>query len=413
VRRDAESGDKKAQKLLYMIERPTKFLATIQVCITLAGLLGSAFAADSFSDPLAKWLLGLGVPLEKNLLNNICVVLITLVLAYFSLVLGELVPKRIAMKRTEAVADFAAGLIYYAGKIASPLVAFLNISTSAVLSLIGIDPNEKGETVTEEEIRAMVDASSQSGNIDPEEKAMIENIFEFNNKTVDEIMVHRTDVDFLWLEDSLDVWENTFISSNHSYLPVCGEDADDIVGILHSKKFYAARRDNVTETRDIKSYLGSPYFVPEYITINVLFKNMQKKKSRFAVVLDEYGGMSGIITMNDLLEEIVGDFDDEIEDPEINVVGEGRWRIKGTTDLESVSRATGAALPEDEDYDTLGGLIIHELKAIPFDSNVPPVEKYGLKIWVEEVKARRIEWAGVMLLETEKKEAADETAAKN
>lgn len=411
LKKKADDGDVKSTRILELLVEPTKFLATIQIGITLAGFLGSAFAADNFSYKLTDALLSLNLPISKSAISTISLIVVTLIISFFTLIFGELVPKRVAMKNSDKVARAITNIIYYLAKITSPIVSFLNGSTNFVLRLIGIDPNDSGEQVTEEEIRAMVDAGSQSGNIAPEEREMIENIFEFNNKTVEDIMVHRTDMDVLWLTDDLEKWEYTFTSSNHSYLPVCGESIDDIRGALSVKAFYAAIRRGIDSVDKMVPFIKKPFFIPEYVTVDVLFKNMQKNKNRFVFVLDEYGGLSGIITMNDILEEIVGDFDDdEMYEEEIVAVSDNIWRIKGVATLEDISHALNIKLPEQDDFDTLGGLIINELKAIPNNADLPPIEVYGLKLQVLEVRARRIEWVLVEKLSQTVDEEIDQTS---
>lgn len=408
LKKKADEGDIKSKRILLLLGEPTKFLATIQIGITLAGFLGSAFAADNFSYKLTDVLKNLNLPIPDTILSTISLVIVTLIISLFTLIFGELVPKRVAMKNSEKVSRAICNVIYVLAKVTSPIVGFLNGTTNAVLRIIGIDPNDNGEEVTEEEIRAMVDAGSQSGSIAPEEREMIENIFEFNNKTVEEIMIHRTDMDVLWLDDDLEKWEHTFTSSNHSYLPVCGESIDDIVGALSVKAFYAAIRKGVNSIEKMTEFIKKPFFIPEYVTIDILFKNMQKTKNRFVFVLDEYGGLSGIITMNDILEEIVGDFDDdEMYEEQIVSVSENIWRIKGVATLEDIEEALNIKFPEHDDFDTLGGLIINELKAIPNSANIPAIEVDGLKLQVLEVKARRIEWVMVEKLEPIEKEDQD------
>lgn len=398
VQKQAESGDKKSLRLVKLLAEPTKFLATIQIGITLAGFLGSAFAADNLAGRLTNRLVDAGVTIPPSTLNTIAVIATTLVLSYFTLVFGELVPKRIAMRYSQNLASALSTLIYFISKLATPLVSFLNLTTNGVLRLFGINPHEAAARVTEEEIRAMVDAGSQSGTIAPEEREMIENIFEFNNKTVDEIMVHRTDVDVLWMDDDLSAWEATFIGCSHSFLPVCGESVDDIQGTMAVKDFFIGLREGVATIEEMMKRIHAPYYIPQYVTVDVLFKTIQKSKKRFIYVLDEYGGLSGIVTINDVLEEIVGEFDDGDEEEEITSIGENLWRIKGTTPLEDINEEIGAQYPMDDDFDTLGGLIISELRSIPSDANVPPIEAYGTRIVVEEVQSRRIEWTTVELL---------------
>ena len=312
----ANQGDKRATRLLSLTVQPARFLATIQVGITLAGFLASAFAADNFSERLVNLLLEAGVNIPEASLKTLSVILITLILSYFTLVLGELVPKRIAMRKSEKLALVMSGLIYLISRVFAPLVWLLTISTNAILRLLRIDPDENDDEVTEEEIRMMVDEGSERGSIHPEERDMIENVFEFNNKTAGEVMVHRMEVSILWMDEPISQWEKTILESRHSTYPVCGETVDDVIGILSIKDFF--RMKERTKELVLKEAVKPAYFVPETVRADILFRNMRITRNYFAVVLDEYGGMSGIVTMKDLIEEIVGDLGyDDNDVPEI------------------------------------------------------------------------------------------------
>ena len=355
-------GNKKAIRLQKLTSQPSRFLATIQVAITLSGFLGSAFAADNFSEPLVAWLLSIGVPIPEKTLDTIAVVLITLILSYVTLIFGELVPKRVAMNKTEAISLGLSGMITFVSKVFAPLVWLLTASTNGVLRLLGIDPNEKEDEVTEEEIRMMVDAGSEKGAIDCEEKELIQNVFEFNDISVEEICTHRTDVAMLWMDESIDEWEEIIHESRHSYFPVCGEDVDDIIGILDAKDYFRLREKN--HEIIMREAIKPAYFVPENIKASTLFQNMKKSGNYFAVVLDEYGGMEGIITVRDLIEELVGDLSEEQEadrQQEIEQVNDDTWKILGTTQLDDVAEALDVELPLDE-YDTFGGYKIKVVK---------------------------------------------------
>ncbi len=302
------AGDRRADRLLSLTGQPAGFLATIQVGITLAGFLGSAFAADNFSDMLISWFVTLGVNLPIPTLDAISVVIITLILSYITLVLGELVPKRIAMKKAEKLALAMSGLIYAISKFFSPLVWILTVSTNGVLRLAGIDPNSKEDEVTEEEIRMMVDAGSEKGTIDEVEKEVIHNIFEFDDKTAKDIMTHRKLVTFLCSDETIDEWKNKMTATDYSFYPVCGENTDDVLGVIGARDFYRMGSDNKEYV--MKHALKTAQFVPDTVGADVLFCKMKSSKNYFAVVVDEYGGVSGIVTINDLLQQIVGDFGD-------------------------------------------------------------------------------------------------------
>lgn len=363
-----EEGNKKAKRLRRLTSQPAKFLATIQVAITLSGFLGSAFAADNFSDTLVEWLLSLGVTIPRSTLDTIAVVLITLILSYFTLIFGELVPKRIAMKKAEALGLGISGLISGISTLFAPIVWFLSISTNAVLRLCGIDPNEADDEVSEEEIRMMVDAGSKKGAIDETEREFIQNVFEFDDMTAGDIATHRTDVTILWTEDSPEEWAKTIYEIRHTLYPVCGESPDNVVGILDSRDYFRLR----DRSRDaLKAIIKPAYFVPETIKADVLFRNMKKNRTSLAVVLDEYGGMEGVVTINDLLEELVGEFSDEPagnqdNEPHIQKLDSATWAVFGNIPLSDIEEATGVAL-ENEEYDTFTGLVFDALGMVPAD----------------------------------------------
>ena len=398
VAKMAAAGDKRAIRLSKLTAQPARFLATIQIGITLVNLLGSAFAAQNFSDLLADALAGIGINIPEAVLGTISVVIITLLLTYFTVTLGELVPKRIGMKRAEKLALSLSMLVYIISKIFAPVVWLLTVSANGILRIFGINPHGNDEEITEEEIRLMVDAGSEKGAIQPEEKDFIQNIFEFNDTSADEIMTHRTEVSLLWLDETDAQWEQTIIQSRHSIYPVCAESPDNIVGILYAKDYF--RLKDKSREAVMNTAVKPAYFVPETVRADVLFRNMKKSRNHFAVVLDEHGGMSGIITMFDLLEQLVGDLGDDItvpvESPLIERIDSGTWRINGAASLDKVSRELGVLLPEDE-YDTFGGLVFGILGTIPSDGSTPELEEFGLTIKVTMIKDHRLENAVVYL----------------
>lgn len=405
IQKLSDEGDKRAIRLAKLTEQPSRFLSTIQVGITLAGFLGSAFAADNFSDKLVNLLIKLGVNMPEKALDSISVIVITLILSYFTLILGELVPKRIAMKKAEQLALSMSGLVYFVSRIFSPIVSFLTLSTNGILRLIGIDPHANDEEVTEEEIRMLIETGSENGTINLEESEMIKNIFEFNDKVAEDVMTHRIEVSILWMDETLEQWEQTITESKHSRYPVCNENTDDIVGVLNIKDYYKLKDQGMDVLKE--EAVKPAYFVPETIKTDLLFRQMQKKRKHFAVVLDEYGGMSGIVTISDLLEEIVGEFDDgdseELQAPEIERIDSQTWKIRGGVDLDEVAETLEVKLPID-DYDTFGGFIFGILNSIPEDGSKPSLEAYGLSIRVEEIKDHRVELAIVCKTEIENEE---------
>ena len=402
MRKLAEDGDKKAAKLLKLIQSPDNFLSTIQIGITLAGFLASAFAADSFAERLVRWLVdGCGVTvLPEKSLHVISVIVITLILSYFTLVFGELVPKRLALKKAETVARATCGVVSALSVVFRPLIWILSKSTNAILRLVGIDPKEVEEEVSEDEILMMVDIGEETGAIETSEKELIENIFEFNNNTAEDVMVHRTDMVMVWVEDPAEEILKTIEESGLSRFPVYNEDADDIVGILSTRDYlFNTHRKQPKTFRDL---LRPAYFVPESVRTDVLFRDMQSKKVHMAIVVDEYGGTSGLVTMEDLLEEIVGNIYDEFDpqdEQDITRLEENLWRVAGSAELELLAEELDVELPEEDEYDTLGGLVFSQLSVIPEDGSQVEVDVCGLHVKVEELSDRRVEWALVSKLE--------------
>ena len=396
IRHQAEEGDIKAKQLLRLVHAPSGFLSTIQVGITLAGFLGSAFAAGNFASRLVNWLVdGLHVTfLPRDTLNTLSVILITLILSYFTLVLGELTPKRIAMQKPEKVARLTCGVISFLARFTKPIIWFLSASTNGVLRLMGINPHQEGNKVTEEEIRMMVDIGEEKGAIETNEREMIENIFEFNNSSAEDVMIHRTDVASIWIQDTPETIIKTILDTGLSRFPVYEEDIDDVIGILYTRDYLL--NEHADPPKPLRELLREAYFVPETVQADILFREMQRRKVHMAIVVDEYGGMSGIVTLEDLLEEIVGSIYDEFDPAarqEITPIGENQWRVAGTVDLETLSEALDITLPLEDEYDTLGGLIFNQLTTIPQDGSHPEVEVCGLHIYVEELLDHRVETA--------------------
>lgn len=388
------AGDKRAVRLTKLTEQPAGFLATIQVGITLVNLLSSAVATENFSDRLVGWFMSIGVTISAPIVSILSVAIITVVLTYFTVLLGELIPKRLAMKKAEQIALGMSGLIYGVSRIFTPAVWLFTVSTNGLLRLLGVDPNSEDEENAEEEIRMILDAGKQKGTIQPDEQDMIQNIFEFDDTAAGEIMTHRTEVSLLWLDETDEQWEQTINESKHSIYPICSDSPDNIVGVLYAKDYL--RLKNKARDEVMKGAVKPACFVPESVRADILFRNMKKSRNHFAIVIDEYGGMSGIITMNDLLEELVGDLEDDISMPEevplIERIDSKTWRIQGTAPLDEVSKQLGVLLP-DEEYDTFGGLVFGLLGNIPHDGSTPELEEYGLTIKVKVIKERRLESA--------------------
>lgn len=382
----ADDGNKKAKKLLKLRKNSSKFLSTIQVAITFAALLGSAFAADSFAEPLTAWfntlpfMIGSGIVIPET----VFLIIVTVILSFFSIVLGELVPKRIAMKYAEKVAFALLGMLSFVSVIFAPFVWVLTKTTNLILRMFKIKPNEEEEAASEEELRLMLDTSSEHGEINTLENEMIQNIFEFDDISISEVFTHRKKVSFLNREDSIDDWKKTIAETRHGYYPICGETVDDIIAILNTKKFFRHECKNKAMAMRLAS--EKPYFVPENMKADMLFNNMKETKNYFAVVVDEYGGINGVITMHDLLELLVGDMDDK-EDTviiEIEQLEDNEWRILGLASIEEINEMLDLHIA-DEDYDTFGGYILSLLGEIPEDGATFELETDELKIKVESV----------------------------
>ncbi|RFU63587.1 HlyC/CorC family transporter [Bacillus sp. V59.32b] len=394
IRLMAEGGHKKAKMLQNLLSEPSRFLATIQIGITLAGFLASAFAAGSFAGRLAEVLLELGVPLSESLLETISVVVITLVLSYFTLVVGELVPKRLALQKSEAIAFFAVTPLTILSKVSAPFVKLLTLSTNLIVRLFGVDPNAEDENVTEEEIRMMVDVGKEKGTIQEAEKVMINNIFEFDNKTVSDIMTHRTSIVAIPISFSLKETVQVANVEKYTRFPVYEENIDHIIGILHSKDLIQFVENSDDGQFNLRDMIREPFYVLESQKIDHLFKEMQKNNVHMAIAIDEYGGTDGIVTIEDLIEEIVGNIFDEydelvIDDEEIRVLDENTYLIGGRTNLYEVEDLLKMELPNQE-YDTLSGFVIGQLGYIPNADERPAVEYEDIIFTVEEMDDRRI-----------------------
>lgn len=387
MKRMALNGDKRAERLIYLTDQPARFLATIQVAITLAGLLGSAFAAENFAGELAQFLKNSGLDTSLSFLRSLCVFIITLILAYFNLVFGELVPKRVAMKNAEKLALGMSGMLKLVSKLFAPLVWLLSASTNGMLRLIGIDPEDEEEVISEEEIFMMLDQGSEKGTIDLEESTFIRNVFAFDDIPVEQACTHRVDVVMLEIEDDMETWDKIILENRFTYFPICGEDSDDILGVLDTKSYF--RMKERSRELVMEEAVEKPYFVPETMKADVLLRNMRKNRRHFAMVLDEYGGLSGVITLRDLVQLLIGDMLNDAEEEEIKSIGEEEWRIMGSASLEDVSDALNIPLPIDE-YETYGGFIFSELGKIPEDGSQFTIVTCGMEIQVKEVLNHRI-----------------------
>lgn len=407
IEKMAESGHKKAKQIKKLTESTSSFLSTIQIGVTLAGFLTSATAAQSFAAMLTSAIANTAIVkvIPIGVIGGFSTVIITLVMSYFSLVLGELVPKKIAIQNPEKMSFFAAPILIVVAKITKPLVKFLSLSTNGVLRLMRIDPHADEETVTEEEIRMMVDVGGEKGVIEDVQKEMIDNIFEFDDIDVADIMTHRTDMVCIDDDEPLSEAVKLSIENGFSRIPVFEEDPDNIVGIIYIKDFLKYVGSNLPKTKTIKDMMRPAYYVPETKRCGELFTEMTEKRVQMAVVVDEYGGTAGIVTLEDLLESIVGNIQDEYdqEDEEISIINETTFEVDGITDIEEVEEHIGKTFP-DGDYDTIGGYIISVLGFLPQDGEMNEVQFENIKFTVLNVEERRIGKVKVEILPVEENE---------
>lgn len=413
VRKMAEEGDKTAGQLLKIVEEPSGFLSSIQVGVTLAGFLSSAFAAENFADNLSGWVYdGLGFhALPMATIHAVSVIVITIILSYFTLVLGELVPKRIALQKSYEVAKMSCSVIAVVSKLLKPVVWLLSASTNGILLLLHLKVEAEEETATEDDIRMMMDLGSEAGTIAEDENEWIQNVFEFNDTTAEEVMTREAQIVAVPIDSNNDEIMKIIQTSGRSRYPVYGKDINDILGILNIRDFLF----NLTldTPKPLKKLLRPAYFVPESIHADKLFGGMQKTKNHIAIVINEYGETSGVVTIEDLLEEIVGNIYDEFdpaEQAEIEKIDTNKWRVSGMITIEDLADELDIEMEESEDYDTLGGMIMSRLNAIPADGSTFELDIGRLHIQVTRISQRRVEQAIVSILpEPEAEENGEDT----
>lgn len=407
MKKMAEEGDKRAKRLLSLTTDQSKVLSTIQVAITLAGLLGSAFAADSFAEPLAQAIIGLGVTSAggQSAINILCVILITIILAFFNIVFGEIIPKRVAMRRAEKMALGISGVLKAVSVVFAPFVWLLTVTSNGILRLFGIKPGEEDNPVTEEEIVLMAEAGSEAGHIAESEAELVQNVFDFKDKTAGEACTHRKDVVAVFTGETDKEWKETIYGTRHGYYPVCGEDMDEVVGMLDTRVYF--RMQDKSRENVMKQAVRPVFFVHESMPANTLFFKMQKAREHVAIVLDEFGGMDGIITIRDLLELLVGDMTDKDEQDEYSVKRiEGGWELSGLVPIEEAEEKTGITFNEEykEGCETVSGYVCNVLGYVPADGNTAQAQDGDIKIEVTKVEQHRI--VGVIL--RQEKSSVDE-----
>lgn len=389
IEKMAKDGNKKAKQIQSMLESPSKFLATIQIGITLAGFLSSAFASDAFAEKLAPMLFDIMPFLSLNIWKSISIIIITIILSFFTLVFGELVPKRLAMKHYEKISFATIGVIKTISTITLPFVKLLTFVTNAISKIFGVGENDE-EEVTEEEIKMMVDQGKEKGTIKEEEKELIDNVFEFNDITVSEIMRHRKDIFAVDINISNEELAQELEEAQYRYsrIPVYDETIDEIKGILYVKDVLKNIKNKNVKVKDL---VKDAYFVSQNRLINEVFKELQKNKMQIAIILDEYGGTAGIITMEDILEELVGDIYDEYdnEEKEFEQIDENTYILTGSMPIYDVNKILDAKIPEG-DYDTISGYLQEELGRIPEDEEKPIIETKTVTYKIEQYEDKRI-----------------------
>ncbi len=390
IEKQAKEGNKKAKQIEKMLKNPSKFLATIQIGITLAGFLSSAFASDTFANILAPTLNNIFPIISIEVFKKISIILITIILSFFTLVFGELVPKRLAMKYYEKIAYSTIGVIRVIAIITAPFVKILTIVTNFISKIFGISESEE-EIVTEEEIKMMIDEGEEKGTIEEDEKEMIHNIFEFNDITVSEVMTHRIDVYAVDINSNIEDILKELGEYKYSRIPVYEEEIDDIKGILFIKDLI--KYVNSKKSIKIKNIMREAYFVSENKPINELFKDLQKNKKQMAIVIDEYGGTAGVVTMEDLLEEIVGNIFDEYDEieKEYEKIDDNTFLLSGSVSINELKKILKIEIPEG-DYDTLSGYLLEKLGRVPEDNEKPTIETKQVVYKIEEYEEKRILW---------------------
>lgn len=400
----AESGDKRAKQLMKITASSSDFLAIIQVGVTLSGLLASAVAAERFVSVIVDKLEFL--PLSRGLLSGISLIVITIILSYFQLVFGELVPKRIAMRFPDKIALSVSGVLSGMYTFMKPFVKFLAASTNVVAKIFGIKEEDDDEPVTQEDILMVAEQGEETGSIHNTELKMIHNIFELDDKQVCEVMHHRTEM--VMVEDTATPQEVITLSKEKGYsrIPVYKEDIDNVIGIIHIKDLIGNKRN-----KTLRSYIRKPLYVPEGKLCSQLLVEFQEKKTHMAIVIDEYGGTAGLVTLEDLIEIIVGSIQDESDNeaPEIERIDENTFLFDGSIDVDEVEEVLGTNLTDEFDGETLGGYVTYLLGFIPTETQkdvVQLTEEYNA--YVYEMDDKRISRVKIVRIEPESEQEKTE-----
>lgn len=386
--REAE-GDIKARRILRLLEEPSHFLSMIQVCITLAGFFNSANAATGLATMFGGALQELGIPSALS----VATIFITVVLSLLTIIFGELVPKRLALQNAEGFANQAIGILWWAAKLLKPFVHFLSFITNGFLHLVGVEIDAVEEKVTLSDIKAIVQVGQSQGLINENESEMINSIISFDDKSAEDIMTPRTDVFAIDVNDPYTEYIDELLSVRYSRIPVYDDEIDRLIGVLYIKDYLQEAYSEGFENVSVRKIMRPAYFVPERKNVNELFNEMRNENLHMAILIDEYGGFSGLVTMEDLIEEIVGDIDDEYDEdePEIEKLSRTTWLAKGSLSIKELNANTESDVDEEtEEYDTLGGLLFYLMGRIPEDHERPFVEYEGMRFKIEEIENKRI-----------------------
>ncbi len=388
ISKQAKEGNKKAKQIESMLKNPSKFLATIQIGITFAGFLSSAFASDAFADDLAPILNNWFPLISLDIWKGIAIIIITMILSFFTLVFGELVPKRLAMKYYEKIAYATIGVIKTISIFTLPFVKLLTISTNMISKIFGVSEAEE-EIVTEEEIKMMIDEGEENGTIEQEEKELLNNVFAFNDIIVSEVMTPRTDIFAIEIDEDINELLDKIDEYKYSRIPVYEDNIDNIEGILFIKDILKVIKDG--RYINIREIMREPYFIPESKEIDELFRELQKSKQQMAIVIDEYGGTAGLITMEDIIEELMGNILDEYDDEEIEYkkLDENTYILSGSSTVYDIKKIFSVDIP-DGDYETLSGYLLEKLGRIPEENEHPVIEDEQLTYKIEEYEDKRI-----------------------
>lgn len=388
IKRLADGGNKKAELVQKIMEEPTKFLSTIQVAITLAGFFSAGSAATGLSGPLGEFLLTIHIPYG----DEISFFLVTIILAFFTLVFGELVPKRIALSKTEEISMFVIGPVSLLSKVASPFIKLLSFSTNLVMKLFGSKVNVQEDILSREEIKSLIDEGQVHGVLNENEREMINSIIEFDDTLAKEIMTPKVNVFAINILDPIESYVDKLMDTKYSRIPVYEDDIDNVIGILYFKDYMKEAIKVGYSNVNMRSILIKPYLVPDSKNIYELFKELQVSKNHIAVLIDEYGGFSGIVTMEDLVEEVMGDIEDEydIYVPKIKMLDNSTYLLDGLLTIDELNEELDLGIAS-ENYDTISGFLIDTMGAIPSDDEDRTIEIDNLVFKIISVKQKRID----------------------